>query len=77
MRTDLWDQFLSLSGAAARILVTVTSLNADGTSSMTTAEGAAMRAIGKLDKTLPYNAWVQDGRVVDEAPNLPIVEVTV
>ena len=77
MRTDLWGQFGGLIGAAPRLLATVTAHNADGTSSLTTYDGAQMRAMGQLGTTLPYNAWVQDGRVVDLAPNLPLVELTV
>lgn len=77
MRTELWDQFDSLISGSARILATVTAHNADGTSSLTTAEGAQTRVIGQLNKTIPYNVWMQSGRLVDEAPNLPIVEVTV
>jgi hypothetical protein len=77
MRTELWDGFSSLVSGSARILATVTAHNPDGTSSLTTAEGALMRALGQLDKAIPYNAWFQDGRVVADAPNLPIFEVTV
>ncbi len=77
MRTELWDQFSNLGGPSPRLLATVTAHNADGTSSLTTAEGAQMRAQGQLGGTVPYNVWVQNGRVVDLAPNLSIVEVTV
>lgn len=77
MRIELWDQFGALTGLSPRILATVTAHNADGTTSLTTAEGAQMRAQGQLGGTIPYNVWVQDGRVADTAPNLPIAETTV
>lgn len=77
MRTDLWGQFSDLIAGAPRILATVTAHNADGTSSLTSAEGAQFRALGQLGGTIPYNVWVQAGRVVEAAPNLPIVELTV
>jgi len=77
MQTDLWSQFGDLAALSPRILATVTSHNADGTSSITTAEGAQGRAMGQLGDTIPYNVWVQAGRVLELAPNLPIVEATV
>lgn len=77
MRTELWDQFGALVGGPIRVLATVTAHNADGTSSLSTYDGAHIRALGQLGGTIPYNAWVQDGRVVDTAPNLPLVEATV
>lgn len=51
--------------------------NADGTSSIQTFEGGSMRAQGQLSVTPPYDAWIHDGRVVDEGPNLPISSLTV
>ena len=36
-----------------------------------------MRALGQLSQTPPYNAWIQDGRVVDAGPNLPLVTLEV
>lgn len=77
MRTELWSQFGELVSGSPRILATVTAHNTDGTSSLTTAEGAQIRARGQLGQAIPYNAWVQAGRVVEAAPNLPIVQLTV
>lgn len=77
MRTELWDQFDGLVGASPRLLATVTAHNADGTSSLTTYDGAQMRAIGQLQAAIPYNVWVRDGRVLEAAPNLPLIELEV
>lgn len=77
MQTDLWSQFGGLVAGPARYLVAVTSHNPDGTSSVSTYEGGTMRALGQLNQTPPYNAWVQDGRVVDAAPSLPLVTLMV
>jgi hypothetical protein len=77
MRTELWDQFDGLVGSSPRLLATVTAHNADGTSSLTTYDGAQMRAIGQLGGAIPYNVWVRDGRVLEMAPNLPLIEVAV
>lgn len=77
MRTELWDQFDGLVSASPRLLATVTAHNADGTSSLTTYDGAQMRAIGILGGPIPYNVWVRGGRVVEGAPNLPFHEVAI
>jgi len=77
MRTELWDQFSGLAGVNARVLATVTAHNVDGTSSLTTYDGHQCRAMGQLSGVIPYNVWVQDGRVVEIAPNLQLVELTV
>lgn len=77
MRTELWDQFGALVSGSPRILATVHVHNADGTSGLTTYDGAEIRAQGQLASTPPYNAWMQDGRLVEAGPNLPLVENTV
>lgn len=77
MRTELWDEFAGLVSSSPRLLATVTAHNADGTSSLTTYDGAQMRAIGNLGGSIPYNVWVRAGRVVEAAPNLPLTEVAV
>lgn len=77
MRTELWDQFDGLVGSSPRLLATVTAHNADGTSSLTTYDGAQMRAIGIVGGSIPYNVWVQHGRVLEGAPNLPLFEVSI
>ncbi|WP_447940092.1 hypothetical protein [Pseudoxanthomonas mexicana] len=77
MQTDLWSQFGGLVAGAPRYLAHVFSHNADGTSNVQTLEGGTMRANGQLSQTPPYTAWIQDGRVVDAGPNLPLVALEV
>ncbi|TGW21801.1 hypothetical protein E4417_03465 [Stenotrophomonas maltophilia] len=77
MRTDLWDQFGELVSSSSRLLATVTAHNSDGTSTLTTYDGVQMRAFGQLQLSIPYNVWVRGGRLVEAAPNLPIVELTI
>ena len=77
MRTELWDSFNGLLGGQARLLGTVTAHNADGTSSLTTYDGGQMRVVGQLNVAIPYNAWVHHGRMIEVAPNLPLLEVEV
>lgn len=40
-------------------------------------DGAQMRAFGQLQLAIPYNVWVRGGRLVEGAPNLPLIELTV
>lgn len=77
MRTDLWSQFGSIVAGAPRVLATVHAHHADGTSSVQTFEGGSMRALGQLNQALPYNAWIQEGRIVEAGPNLPLVNLEV
>lgn len=77
MRTDLWDQFGSLVAGPQQLLATVTAHNSDGTSSVTTYEGAQTRVVGILGGNIPYNIWIADGRAIRQGPNLPLVSTTV
>ncbi|EPK4167949.1 hypothetical protein QEG52_000643 [Stenotrophomonas maltophilia] len=77
MRTDLWDQFGELVSSNPRLLATVTAHNSDGTSTLTTYDGVQMRAFGQLQQAIPYNVWVRGGRLIEAAPNLLLVELTV
>jgi len=77
MRTDLWDQFGDLVGGSQRLIATVTAHNSDGTSSLTTYDGVQMQAFEQLPLALPYNVWVRGGRLVEAAPNLPLVEIDI
>lgn len=77
MRTELWDQFDGLVSASPRLLATLPAHNADETISLTTYDGAKMRAIEVVGGAIPYNVWVRGGRVVEGAPNLTLVDVAV
>ncbi len=78
MQTDLWGQFGALVSGPGRLLATVTAHNADGTSSVTTFEGAMTRVVGHIESaSIPYNVWIVDGRVDAAAPNLPLSNLSV
>jgi len=77
MRTDMRGQFKELVSSSPRLIATVTAHNGDGTSSLTTYDGAQMRALGQPDLPIPYNVWVRNGCLLEAAPNLPLVEVAV
>jgi len=78
MRTELWGQFALMLERRPRLLATVVAHNADGTSSLVTADGQSLRAWGQLDGQVPpYTVFVRDGKVEAAAPNLPLLELTV
>ena len=78
MRIDLWGHFNGLLPDRPRLLATVVAHNADGTSSLVTADGFPLRAWGTVEgATPPYNAFVRDGKVEAPAPNLPLLQLTV
>lgn len=78
MRTDLWRSFQGLTAESPRLLATVVAHNADGTSSLVTADGQSLRAWGQLEgATVPYNVFVQDGKLEASAPNLTLLQLEV
>ena len=78
MRTDLWRNFHGLLAESPRLLATVVAHNADGTSSLVTADGQSLRAWGQLEGTsIPYNVFVQDGKLEAAAPNLALLQLEV
>jgi uncharacterized protein (AIM24 family) len=58
-----------------RMIMTVAAVNADGTITASSASGHTIRAIGSA--TLGDHIYVQDGRVLGTAPDLPFVEIEV
>lgn len=77
MQIDLWRDFSGLIPQRPRLLGTVKAHNADGTSSLDTADGNSLRAWGQLEMVPPYNAFVRDGKLEAAAPNLPLLQLTV
>jgi hypothetical protein len=78
MLTDLWRDLSAVLPPRPRLLGTVTAHNADGTSSLTTADGSSLRAWGQIEGlTPPYNAFVRDGKLEAPAPNLPLLQLEV
>jgi uncharacterized protein (AIM24 family) len=58
-----------------RMIMTVATVNADGTITASSASGHTIRAIGSA--TIGDHIYVQDGRVLGTAPDLPFVEIEV
>lgn len=58
-----------------RQIMLVSAVNADGTVTASSASGHTIRAIGTV--TVGDHVYVQDGRVLGTAPDLPFVEIEV
>ncbi|MFB2800470.1 hypothetical protein [Shewanella seohaensis] len=58
-----------------RQIMLVSAVNADGTVTASSASGHTIRAIGTA--TVGDRIYVQDGRVLGTAPDLPFVEIEV
>lgn len=58
-----------------RQIMQVSAVNADGTVTASSASGHTIRAIGTA--TVGDHIYVQDGRVLGTAPDLPFVEIEV
>ena len=69
MATNLWEKFKGILPDSPRQVVTISSHNIDGTSTVTTASGGTMKALG-TEIAVGEQAYVQDGVVLDAAPDL-------
>ena len=76
MQVDLWQRFRGLGPSTTLLVATVASHNPDGTSTLQTAEGYPLRAIGQM-VAVGAVAYVREGRVIGEAAALPIINLTV
>lgn len=76
MATNLCVKFRRLLPGRPMIVVTVVSVNNDGTSTVTTPGGGAMRVLGTA-VAAGKKAYVKDGAIIGEAPNLQHYEIEV
>lgn len=74
--TNLWAKFRRLLPDDPMLVVTVNSVNADGTSTVTTAAGGAMRVIG-TSVAVGDKAYIKGGAIIGEAPALTHYEIEV
>ncbi|MFB2661980.1 hypothetical protein [Shewanella mangrovisoli] len=58
-----------------RQIMQVSAVNADGTVTVSSSSGHTIRAIGSA--SVGDHVYVQDGRVLGTAPDLPFVEIEV
>jgi hypothetical protein len=71
-----WISFGKLFDAGAKTIVTVTTVNADGTSIITLRSGSTLRVQGD-SVTAGDKAIIQGGKIIGRAPNLPVQTVEV
>lgn len=76
MATNLWAKFKRLLPGDPLIVVTVAAVNSDGTSTVTTAGGSALRVIG-TSVSVGDKAYIKGGAIIGEAPNLTHYEIEV
>lgn len=74
MATNIWARFRRLIADSPTVIVTVTTVNTDGTSLVTTAGGGTMRVIG-TEVAAGGKAYVRDGAIIGAAPDLPYYEL--
>lgn len=71
-----WKQLQDLMPKDITIIGQVTAHNSDGTSNILTSQGVLIKAEGQNVPTLT-NAFVENGRVVGQAPTLPIYTLNI
>jgi len=76
MAVNVWSRFKDLLPGSPLIIVTVDSVNSDGTSTVSTAAGGSMRVLG-TSVAAAHKAFVKNNEIIDEAPNLPHSDVEI
>lgn len=76
MATNLWKRFEKLLPQTPLLRATVESVNGDGTSTVTLTGGGCMRVFG-TSVPAGSKAYIQDGKIVEEAPNLAHYELEI
>jgi UDP-3-O-[3-hydroxymyristoyl] glucosamine N-acyltransferase len=76
MATNLWAKFRRLLPGDPLLVVEVAAVNADGTSTVVTPAGGAMRVIG-TSVPVGQKAYIKGGAIIDKAPTLTHYEIEV
>ena len=71
-----WVQFGALTAPGAKAVVTVTTVNSDGTSIVTLRSGQSLRVQGD-SVAASSKALIQGGRIIGAAPALPVQSISV
>ena len=74
---NLYQRLTDLLAADPMRVGTVASLHADGTVTVTLAEGGSLRVRAPPEIQLAVRVFVQGGAVLGAAPELPFVEIEV
>lgn len=73
---NIWNLFDSLLPKTSLIVAQVTLIHGDGSSTVTDAAGNIFRVIGNT-VTVGNKAFIQDGKIIGEAPSLTVYTVEV
>jgi len=73
---NVYNRFQALIPTSTRSVVTITSLNGDGTSDATTLDGLTVTVIGE-QVSVGQKAFVQNGEIQRQAPNLTVTELAI
>lgn len=76
MANNLWQRFRELLPSDPLLIGTVLSHNADGTSTVELPGGGQLRVMGQ-GVAVAAKAFIQGGRIVEQAPDLPVTEIEV
>jgi hypothetical protein len=76
MSANPWKRLESLLPQDPLLVGKVILHNADGTSTVSLPDGREIRVRGQ-EVTIGQNAFIQSGEISGQAPNLPVVEITV
>ncbi len=71
-----WVKFGSLTAPSATAVVTVATVNSDGTSIVTLRSGESLRVQGD-SVAANSKALIQNGKIIGAAPSLPVQSVSV
>lgn len=73
--TNAYKRFKSLLGGSSRQIVTVVGVNTDGTSLVRMRNGKTLVVRG-VSVPAQSKAWVVNGEIVSEAPDLPFYTIS-
>lgn len=74
--SNAYQQLRQLTTGSVRTVATVTSHNTDGTSTVELLSGASIRVLGQ-DVAVNSKAYIESGRVIGAAADLPYSEIDI
>lgn len=76
MTINAFNKFQALLPQSPRSVITITAVNANGTSTGTTSAGVTVNVVGD-SVSVGQKAFIQNGQIVRQAPNITVVTVNV
>lgn len=74
--SNLWEQFKGILPDKPKLYCTVFSASSGGETVVSTLSGGSMKVLG-TGYTAGQKVWVQDGRIIADAPNLTHYDIEV